>query len=182
VLAVVDFQPTQVSSVASMDRRALVQNAMAVVSGATEFKIPIVVTTVNVAKGESGTVSQLRSLLPVDTREIDRTTINAWEQPEFRAAIEATGRTKVVIIALWTEACLTFPTLDMLRARYEVYPVFDAVGGTSLVAHDLALTRMTQAGAKPVGWVQLLCEWQRDWARAATVPAFRALVFSSIGK
>jgi nicotinamidase-related amidase len=79
--------------------------------------------------------------------------------------------------ALWTEACLAFPTLDALRSGYDVYPVVDAVGGTSLDAHRTALERATQAGAKPVSWVQLACELQRDWARTATAPKFKEILF-----
>jgi nicotinamidase-related amidase len=74
--------------------------------------------------------------------------------------------------ALWTEACLTFPSLDALCEGYEVYPVVDAVGGTSVASHEAALRRIEQTGGKPITWVQLLCELQRDWARKETVPAF----------
>src|SRR5205085_9800071 len=107
----------------------------------------------------------------------DRTTINAWEDVEIRAAVEATGRRKLIITALWTEACLTFPTLDALRAGYEVFLVVDAVGGTSVDAHLAALRRVEQAGAQLISIPQLLCELQRDWARKDTVPAFVNLLF-----
>ena len=84
--------------------------------------------------------------------------------------------------ALWTEACLTFPTLDALRDGYEVYPVVDAIGGTSLEAHRAALERVVRAGAQPISWVQLLCELQRDWARTETASQFAEVVFSVEGK
>jgi nicotinamidase-related amidase len=74
--------------------------------------------------------------------------------------------------ALWTEACLTFPVLDAIQEGYEVYMPVDAVGGTSLAAHEAALRRMEQAGAKLISRVQMYCELQRDWAREATVPGF----------
>ncbi|MGA8370508.1 MAG: isochorismatase family protein, partial [Acidimicrobiales bacterium] len=91
--------------------------------------------------------------------------------------IKATGRKKLVMTALWTEACLTFPTLDAMGEGYEIYPVVDAVGGTSLEAHRAALDRVGQAGAQPVGWVQLICELQRDWARAGTAKEFAKILF-----
>lgn len=75
---------------------------------------------------------------------IDRATVNAWEDNDSRAAVEQTGRRKLVIAALWTEVCLCFPTLDALRDGYEVYPIIDAVEGTSSEAHDLATRRMAQ--------------------------------------
>ncbi len=82
--------------------------------------------------------------------------------------------------ALWTEACLTFPALDALNEGYEVYPVVDAVGGTSLAAHETALRRMEQAGAQHTSWAQMLCEVQRDWARKETVPSM-VEIFTAAG-
>ena len=107
----------------------------------------------------------------------DRTTINAWEDVEFRKAVQATGRRKLVMTALWTEACLSFPTLDAIREGYEVFVVVDAVGGTSPLAHETALRRVEQAGAQLISIPSLLCELQRDWARKETVPAFVDLLF-----
>jgi len=122
-------------------------------------------------------IPQLKKELPgID--ELDRTTINAWEDVQFVAAIEATGRKKLIMTALWTEACFAFPALDMMRDGFEVYPVADAVGGTSVEAHRQALERIKQAGAKPVSWVQLICELQRDWARTETVAPFKEILFA----
>jgi nicotinamidase-related amidase len=111
----------------------------------------------------------------------ERTTINAWEDKEFVQAVKATGRKKLIMTALWTEVCLTFPTLDAMREGYEVYPVVDAVGGTSVEAHRAALQRVKQAGAKPLGWVQMLCELQRDWSRKETAPKFAEILFAVEG-
>ena len=83
--------------------------------------------------------------------------------------------------ALWTEACLTFPSLDAIRESYEVYVVVDAVGGTSVTAHDAALRRIEQAGGKMISWTQLLCELQRDWARKETVTQFMNLFIETGG-
>lgn len=102
--------------------------------------------------------------------EIDRTQINSWKDLDFRRAVEATGRKKLIMTALWTEVCLAYPALDALRAGYEVFPVVDAVGGTSRVAHRAGLERIVQAGAQPISWVSPACGLQRDWARIETVP------------
>ena len=83
--------------------------------------------------------------------------------------------------ALWTEACLTFPALDALRDGYEVYPVVDAVGGTSVEAHRAGLERIAQAGARPISWVQMMCELQRDWARTETAATFAKILFTVEG-
>ena len=104
-----------------------------------------------------------------DSVEIDRTAINSWEDVAFREAVQATNRRKLIMAALWTEVCLAFPALDAMRAGYEVFPVVDAVGGTSPEAHRAGLERIVQAGAQPISWVSLACELQRDWARVETV-------------
>jgi nicotinamidase-related amidase len=111
----------------------------------------------------------------------DRTTINAWEDMEFVKGVKASNRKKLIMTASWTEACLTVPTLDALGEGYEVYPVVDAVGGTSPEAHRAALERLTQAGAKPIGWVQLICELQRDWQRKETAQEFANILFAVEG-
>jgi nicotinamidase-related amidase len=181
-LTIIDYQPLQVTSVASMDRRELVLNITSVTRLAKLFRLPIVLSTVNVkAKGSQPTIHQLRELLP-DVPELDRTTINAWEDQQFLRAVKATGRKKLIMTALWTEACLSFPALDALKDGYDVYMVVDAVGGTSTQAHEAALRRLEQAGAKPISWAQLACELQRDWARADTAAAFGEILFEVEGR
>ena len=110
----------------------------------------------------------------------DRTSINAWEDVEFRKAVAATDREKLIMTALWTETSLTFSALDALKEGYEVFVVADAVGGTSVVAHEMALRRVEQAGGKMISLTQLLCELQRDWQRKETVEAFMK-VFKETG-
>jgi nicotinamidase-related amidase len=180
-LIIIDYQPVQVTSIASMDRRALVTNVVSVAKAAKLYNLPIVLSTVNVKTGRNApTIHQVQEILP-DVDALDRTTINAWEDEEFVQAVRATGRKKLIMTALWTEACLTFPALDALREGYEVYPVVDAVGGTSLEAHRAALERIAQAGAKPISWVQLLCELQRDWGRKETAAKFAEILFAVEG-
>jgi len=180
-LIIIDYQPIQVSSVASMDRRTLVQNIVTVVRLAKLFQLPVVLSTVNVKTGGAPTIHQLQDVLG-EIEVYDRTTINAWEDVEFVKAVKATGRKKLIMTALWTEACLSFPSLDALREGYEVYPVVDAVGGTSLEAHQTALERIAQAGGKLVSWVQLACELQRDWARKDTAKPFGEILFAVEGR
>ena len=177
-LLVIDYQPSQVQTVASMDHDLLTRNIVSTARVATTYGLPIVLSTVNVANGQGPTIPELREVL-ADSIELDRTQINSWEDVDFRRAVEATGRKKLVIAALWTEVCLAFPTLDALRAGYEVFPVVDAVGGTSPEAHRAGLERIVQAGAQPVSWVSLACEMQRDWARAETVPDVVDIVLTS---
>lgn len=178
---IIDYQPVQVNSIASMDRQLLVNNIVGAAKAAVAYGLPIIHSTVNVETGlNRPPIGQLRKVLK-DYPTYDRTTINSWEDVEFRKAVEATGRKKLIMTALWTEACLTFPALDALRDGYEVYVVADAVGGTSLAAHEMGLRRIEQAGGKMISVPQLFCELQRDWKRSETVPAFMNLFIETGG-
>jgi nicotinamidase-related amidase len=178
-LVVIDYQPSQIQTVTSMDSELLIRNIVSVGRLAKTYGLPIVLSTVNVvANGQPPTIPELKEVLSGDV-EIDRTQINAWEDVEFRQALKATGRNKLIMTALWTEVCLAFPSLDALRDGYEVFPVVDAVGGTSPEAHRAGLERIVQAGAQPISWVSLACELQRDWARLETVADVVDIVLNS---
>lgn len=178
---IIDYQPVQVNSIASMDRQLLINNIVGTAKAAVAYGLPIVHSTVNVRTGlNKPPIPHLRKVLG-EYPTYDRTTINSWEDVEFRKAVEATGRRKLIMTALWTEACLTFPALDALREGYEVYVVADAVGGTSVTAHEMALRRIEQAGGRMISVAQLFCELQRDWLRKDTVPAFLDLFVETGG-
>ncbi len=180
-LVIIDFQPVQVASIQSMEKRTLVANITNVAKTAKLFGLPTVLSTVNVATGRNQPIiHQLAEVFP-DIAPIDRTSINAWEDQDFVFAVRATRRKKLILAALWTEVCLVHPALDALAEGFEVYPVVDAVGGTSRPAHEAGLQRLVQAGAQPTSWVQLICELQRDWNRAATVPGFSEILFTVEG-
>ncbi len=165
VVVLIDYQPEQVATVRSSPIEDVMLNAKAVVKIAHAYNVPIVLTTVAVDMGvNTGTVEELMQEMPGQV-EIDRTGVNSWEDEDFRNAIKATGRKKIVMCALWTEVCCAFPTLDMLREGYEVYPVVDAIGGISKTSHDSAMTRMVQAGAHPVTAISFGSELMRNWAR-----------------
>lgn len=171
-LIIIDYQPIQVSSIRSMAREELVFNIASVAKAAINFDVPIIHSTVNVQTGRNKPpIQELQDVIG-HLPTYDRTSINSWEDTEFKDAVKALGRGKLIMTALWTEACLTFPALDAIQEGYEVYVPVDAVGGTSLAAHEAALRRIEQAGAKLISRVQMYCELQRDWAREATVPGF----------
>ena len=180
-VVIIDYQPVQVSSIASRSKRELVANITALARIAKLYGVPVVLSTVNVATGlNKPTIHQITEVL-TEVKPIDRTSINAWEDEDFVRAVKATGRKKLIMAALWTEVCLVHPALDALRDGFEVYPVVDCVGGTSLEAHEAGLRRLEQAGGKPMSWVQLICELQRDWNRKATVPTFAEILFAVEG-
>jgi nicotinamidase-related amidase len=177
-LVVIDYQPSQFAAVRSIDQELLTKNIVSTVKVARLFDLPIVHSTVNVSSGrQAPTVPPVAELLDGHP-PIDRTTINAWEDAYFVSAVRATGRRKLIMCALWTEMCLAFPALDALREGFEVYPVTDAVGGTSPEAHRSALQRVVQAGGQPITWVSLAGELQRDWARMETASGIVDIVLN----
>jgi nicotinamidase-related amidase len=177
-LLLIDYQPSQLAGVRSMDRDLLVENAVSTVKTVKTFEIPVVHSTINVATGRGKpTLPELAGLLQ-DDKPLDRTTTNSWEDIEFLEAVRATGCRKLILCALWTEICMAFTALDALREGYEIYPVVDAIGGTSPEAHRAGLDRVIQAGGQPISWVSLAVELQRDWARQDTVQAIIEIVLT----
>lgn len=164
VITFIDYQPEQYAGVGSVSHDELLMNVVMLGKIATSYGLPVVLSTVYVKHGMSATNQELRDALP-GVPEIDRTTMNSWEDPDFRAAIEATGRRKLIVAGLWTEICVAFPVLDALREGFEVYFVADAIGGVSTAAHEAGMQRMVQAGARPISVIGLAGELQRDWGR-----------------
>jgi nicotinamidase-related amidase len=95
--------------------------------------------------------------------------------------VKKTGKTKIVMAALWTEICLAMPVIQALGEGYEIYVVTDASGGVSVEAHVMAIQRMVGAGAVPITWTVFASELQRDWARTATVPAVAQILVDHMG-
>jgi nicotinamidase-related amidase len=169
-LVFIDHQPQMAFAVQSIDRTLLTNNVAGLAETAAIFKVPTVLTTV-AAKGFSGPIfPEITKALP-NQRVIDRTTMNSWEDKNFRDAVKQTGRRKLVVAGLWTEVCVVMPVLAAIDEGYDVYVVTDASGGVSKESHDAAVSRMVQAGAVPVTWMQVLLEYQRDWARQGTYDA-----------
>lgn len=167
-LVLIDYQPPQVNTLRSIDSDLCVRNAVALAKTAKNYGVPQVLSTVGVKTGlNPDTVPAIKAAM-AGAVWVDRTSINAWEDADFVAAVKATGRKKLIMGALWTEVCLAFPALDAMRAGFEVFAPVDTVGGTSVEAHDAGIQRIVQAGAQPVSWIGVLCELQRDWAREST--------------
>src|SRR5690349_22890776 len=178
---IIDYQPSQLAAVRSMDHDLLLKNAVSTVRTIKTFGVPVVHSTVNVASGQGPTLPELAGLLAED-KPLDRTTTNSWEDVEFVQAVHATARRKLIICALWTEICMAFTALDALREGYEVYPVVDAIGGTSPEAHRAGLDRVMQAGGQPISWVSLAGELLRDWARPQAAAIAEIVVTDRLSK
>ena len=167
-LALIDFQPAMFQGVQSHDRKVIVDNVQVLARAAKLFDVPTIITTVARDSFSGPFMPEVTDGIFAGHEQIDRTSINSWLNAEFRRAVEATGRKRFVLAGLWTGACVNFPTLDMLKAGYEIFVVADACGDTSHEAHERAMQRMVQAGAVPITALQFVFELQQDWARSET--------------
>jgi len=160
----IDHQPQMTFGVASIDRATMINNVTLLAKVAKEFGVPAVLTAVETESFSGYIWPQLLDVFPGQP-VVERTSMNAWDDAGFRAAVEATGKKNILITGLWTEVCVTWPTLEMLDAGYHIYVVEDCCGATSPAAQDAALSRMVQAGAIRLTTIAALLEWQRDWAK-----------------
>jgi len=166
-IALIDYQPAMYQGVQSHDRIVTFNNVQILAKAAKLFGIPTVLSTVAKDSFSGPFMPEVLELFPKHD-VIDRTLMNSWLNENFRKAIHATGRKKIVVAGLWTEACVMFPTIDMLREGFEIYVAADACGDLSLEAHNRSMDRAVQAGAVPITSAQYLFELQQDWARSET--------------
>jgi len=166
-VALIDYQPAMFAGVHSHDRTIIVQNIQILAKAAKLFRVPTILSTVAAQSFSGSMLPEVTSIFP-DQKPIDRTSINAWLDQSFKAAIERTGRKKIVLAGLWTEACVLFPTINLLENGYEVYVPTDACGDITEEAHERSVQRLVQAGAVPITSLQFLFELQQDWGRSET--------------
>jgi nicotinamidase-related amidase len=180
VVAIIDLQPQMLFGVANFDRQAIINNNVALCKTTRVFDVPVVLSTVE-TKSFSGSIwPQIQAVFP-NQQPIERSTMNSWDDKNFIAAIQKTGRKKIVLTGLWTETCVALPTIQAIHDGYEVYIVEDCCGDVSQLAHENSMKRMIQAGAKPVTALSVMLEWQRDWAAQDTYDAVLDIVKNHFG-
>ena len=180
VVALIDLQPQMIFGVGSADRQTIVNSNSILAKAAKTFDVPVVLSTVE-SKSFSGYIwPQIQAIFPQQV-PIERTTMNSWDDVNFVKAIEASGRKKIVLSGLWTETCVALPTVQAIFDGYEVYVVEDCCGDVSPLAHENAMKRVIQAGAKPVTALSVMLEWQRDWASKDTYAAVLDIVKTHCG-
>jgi nicotinamidase-related amidase len=180
VMAFIDLQPQMLFGVANFDRQMIINNNVAIAKAARVFNVPVVLSTVE-TKGFSGNMwPQMQAVFPKQV-PIERSSMNSWDDKNFVAAVEKTGRKKIVLTGLWTETCVALPTIQAIHDGYEIYVVEDCCGDVSQLAHDNAMKRMIQAGAKPVTSLSVMLELQRDWAEKDTYDAIMDIVKTHYG-
>ena len=182
-LILIDYQPEMFEQVRSETPADLIGlNVRLLIGAAKAFGMPIILSTVGVKMGVNHpTVKSIRSAIP-EVQEIDRNSMDAWEDNAFRNAVVSTGRKRLIFGALWTEICLAFPALEAMKAGYDVTFVVDAVGGRSQLTHQTAIQRLAHAGAVPNTSMALVTELFRDWhsplgdkAKEVIIPYYKEL-------
>jgi nicotinamidase-related amidase len=176
----IDYQRQLFLGGTEVDWTELLRNVLLLARAAKMFGLPVILTSVETGDFDGAVAPQLRALFP-DQPVVQRSSLNAWDDPGFVAAVRNTGRRNFVLAGLWSEACLTFPALQMLEEGYGVYAVKDASRGTNQAAHDTALRRVEQAGGVSVTALQVLLEFQRDWARVEHRAEVREIVKQRCG-
>jgi nicotinamidase-related amidase len=176
----IDHQPQMLFGVANTDRATLINNVTLLAKVAKEYNVPAVLTAVETESFSGYVWPQLLDVFPGQPI-VERSSMNSWDDPGFRKAIEATGRKNIIMTGLWTEVCVTWPTIEMLNAGYNIYVVEDCCGATSPAAQEAALSRMVQAGAVRLTTIPALLEWQRDWKNKEHYNALMGLLRPQAG-
>lgn len=179
-VAIIDLQPQMLFGVSSHDRQAIINNNVALSKAARVFDVPVVLSTVETKSFSGYLWPQIQAVFQGHD-PIERTTMNSWDDKNFVGAIEKTGRKKIVLSGLWTETCVALPTIQAIHDGYDIYVVEDCCGDVSLLAHENAMKRVIQAGAKPVTALSVMLEWQRDWAAKGTYDAVMDIVKTHFG-
>jgi nicotinamidase-related amidase len=180
VVALIDHQPQMLFGTSNFDRQGIINNTVALAKAARVFDVPVVLTTVETKSFSGQMWPQLRAVFP-GQEPIERSSMNSWDDKNFVAAIQKTGRKKIVLAGLWTETCVALPTVQAIHDGYEIYVVEDCCGDVSQLSHDNAMKRVIQAGAKPVTALSTMLEWQRDWAQRDTYDAVMDIVKTHFG-
>lgn len=169
---ILDYQQHVMDGIHSTDLQLIELNGRALARATKTFGVPVVLSTIGVQlRGDHPTVRSIRDEL-ANEPEHDRTTMNAWEDEGIRDAVAKTGRRRLIFAGLWTEVCLMYPVLHAQSEGFETYFVVDAVGGSSVMAHETAIQRMIQAGSRPLTLHSLQTEWIRDWKTTPYLAAF----------
>ena len=179
LVMLIDHQPYQFANLNSHDPGLIQNNVVALAKIAKLFDVPTILTTVLAQRG-GNLIKPLQDVFP-EQKPIDRTFINTWEDKNVVEVVKKSGRRQLVMAGLFTEICVAMPVIQALGEGYDVFAVTDASGGVTAEAHDMAVRRMVRAGAVPITWMAVAGEWQRDWAREKTVPAFSEAILAHGG-
>jgi nicotinamidase-related amidase len=180
VVAIIDLQPQMLFGVSHFDRQSIINNNLILCKAARVFEVPVVLSTVETKSFSGNMWPQIQAVFPRQPL-IERSSMNSWDDANFVAAINKTGRKKIVLSGLWTETCVALPSVQAIHDGFEVYVVEDCCGDVSALAHANAMKRVVQAGAIPVTALSTMLEWQRDWSLRDTYDAVMDIVKTHCG-
>ena len=170
-----DHQEQMLATVSDRERKEVLENVLVLARAVKIFSVPVILSVIECKQFVGNLAPQLLEQFPA-TVLLKRTSMNAWDDTAFVSAVKQSGRRNFLLAALWSEACLVFPALQMLEEGYGVYVVRDASSATHPAAHEMALRRIEQAGGVSLTALQVLLEFQRDWAKAEHYEEVMALV------
>jgi len=180
MVAFIDLQPRMLAGVANFDRQAVLNNQLMLAKAACLFGVPVLLSCLDTPHQSADMLAPLHALFPTQPW-LTRSSMNSWDDPAFVDTVAGTGRSKLILAGLWTETSVALPAIQAIEDGYDVYVVEDCCGDISQLAHDNAMQRMIQAGARPVTAMSVMLEWQRDWALLDTGDAVRDIVRAHSG-
>lgn len=180
LVAFIDLQPRMLAGVANFDRNFVLNNNVMLAKAAALFGVPVLLSCVDTPAAGAEIVAPLQAIFPAQT-PLFRTAMNSWDDPAFVDTVVNLDRTRLILAGLWTETCVALPAIQAMADGFEVYVVEDCCGDISQLAHDNAMQRMIQAGARPVTALSVMLEWQRDWALLDTSDAVRTIARQHTG-
>jgi len=179
ILVLIDHQAYQFTNLNSHEPTMIINNVIGLAKTAKVFNVPTILSTVLEERG-GYLIKGLQDVFP-EQKPINRTFINAWEDPNVADIVKKHGRKQLIIAGLFTEICVAMPAIQALGEGYDVFVVTDACGGVSVESHDMAVRRMVQVGVVPINWLAVLGEWQRDWAREKSANALGPVILEHGG-
>jgi len=176
-LVLVDHQVGTIQLIKNIFPETAIRNAVLLGQAAQQFKLPIVMTTSQEDRIQGPTHPALQQALPeAYAARVKRVGIaNAWTDPNFVKAIEATGRRQLIMAAVTTDICLVFPAISAVEAGYEVLAVMDACGTDTQIGEDMARRRMERAGVWLTSTNTMVAELVQDWSTPQGIVLVKAM-------
>lgn len=164
-MLLIDHQSGLFQTVGDMPMPELRARAAALARMATLSKLPVI-TTASVPQGPNGPlIPEIHENAPHAQYVARKGEINAWDNPDFVAAVKATGRKTLIIAGTITSVCMAFPSISAVADGYRVFAVVDASGTYSKMAQEITLARVVQAGVVPMDTAAVASELQKTWHR-----------------
>jgi nicotinamidase-related amidase len=168
-LVLIDYQVGTLQLIRTSSSDVCPRNAVALANAANALKMPVVLTSSQEDRIQGPISPALQKVLPdaFKARVKRQGIVNAWGDPNFSAAIAATGRKNIIMGGVTTDICLVFPSISAVQEGYNVLAVMDAGGSSYEIQEELAQRRMMHAGVVLTTTNTMLAELVQNWATPA---------------